>query len=168
MLRLINFNDKWKDYFIAEKQILLNALHRQKVLGIEHIGATSVVLCATAGTIDLMCIIPSMIEFLTIKNLLTTRGYQYLKSMSTDDCYTYARRNEKNQIVALVRVVEQASKIHQEIVLFREYLRENEKHALSYNAFRQALINQNVDAKKYQEIKKNYIESILHDFCRVK
>ena len=167
-MKLVNFSNKWKDYFATEKQILLSALHGQKVMGVEHIGATSVVLCATSGTIDLLCVIPNMIEFITIKNILASRGYQYLKSMSTDDCFTYARRNENNQIVCTVRVVEQASRIHQEIILFKEYLREREKHVLSYNLFRQTLIDQNIDAQKYQEIKRNYIRSILNDFCRVK
>lgn len=169
MLQLIDFSDKWKDYFAKEKQILLTALHGQKVLKIEHIGATSVVLCKTCGTIDLMCTIPSMIEFITIKNILCTRDYQYLPSMSTDDCYTFARRNENKQIVCTVRVVEQASRIHQEIILFKAYLREKEKHAIAYNEFRKTLLKQvGGDAKKYQETKKNYIKSILHDFCEVR
>ena len=135
---------------------------------IEHIGATSVVLCKTCGTIDLLCSIPSKIDFVTIKNLLVSRGYQYLASMSNEDCYTFARRNEKNQIVSLTRVVEQASKVYQELILFKHYLREKEKHVLTYNQFRKALLEQcGGDAKQYQQIKKNYIESILNDFCKV-
>ena len=169
MLRLIEFNDKWKDYFDLEKQNLLNALRGQKILSIEHIGATSVVLCKTCGTIDLLCVLHSKIDFITIKNLLCVNGYQYLASMSNDDCYTFARRNENKQIVAIIRVVEQASTIHKEIILFKGYLREKEKHVAAYNEFRKALLQQcGGNAKKYQEIKQNYIKSILHDFCEVR
>ena len=169
MLKLIDFNDNWKEIFLKEKEELLRALRGQKVLEVEHVGATSVVLCKTCGTIDLLCSIQSKLDFITIKNLLVTRGYQYLASLSTDDCYVYARRNEKKQIVSLTRVVEQASTIHKEIVLFKHYLREKEKHVRTYNQFRQALLQQcGGDAKKYQETKRNYIKSILNDFCEVR
>ena len=169
MLKLVDYCDSWKDAFQNEKKILLLALRGQKVLEVEHIGATSVVLCKTCGTIDILCSIVSKYDLETIKNILTTRDYQFLKSQSTDDCYVFARRNQKNQIVALVRIVEQASKEYKEIILFKHYLREKEKHVLTYNQFRKALLEQcGGDAKQYQQIKKNYIESILHDFCEVR
>ena len=169
MLKLVDYCDSWKDAFLDEKKKLLAALHGQRVLGIEHVGATSVVLCKTCGTIDIVCLIPSKYELETIKNILSTSGYQYLKSMSTDECYTFARRNEKKQIVALIKVMEQASKIYKEIILFKHYLRERESHVLTYNQFKKALLEQcGGDVKQYQKIKKNYIESILHDFCEVR
>ena len=169
MLKLVDYCDNWKDAFLNEKKILSTALHGQRVLGIEHVGATSVVLCKTCGTIDIMCLIPSKYELETVKNILTTRGYQYLPSMSNEDCYTFARRNEKKQIVALIKVVEQASRIYKETILFKHYLRERESHVLTYNQFKKALLEQcNGDVKQYQKIKKNYIESILHDFCEVR
>ena len=169
MLRLVDYCDSWKDAFLEEKKRLLIALHGQKDINVEHVGATSVVLCKTCGTIDLMCAIPSKYELETIKNKLTSRGYQFLSSMSTDDCYSFARRNENKQIVALIKVVEQASKLFKEAILFKGYLREREDHVLTYNQFRKALLEQcNGDVKQYQKIKKNYIESILHDFCEVR
>ena len=169
MIRLVDFNDHWKNFFSKEKNMLLDALRGQKVLGVEHIGATSVVLCKTCGTIDLLCIIPSKIEFITIKNLLVSKGYQYLQSMSNDECYTFARRNDKNQIVSITRVIEQASVFHKEVVLFKGYLRESDRNVRDYNNFRKALLeNCGGDAKEYQKVKQNYIRSILHDFCEVK
>lgn len=169
MIRLIDYSDNWMKFFLKEKEILLNALRGQRVTEVEHIGATSVVLCKTCGTIDLLCTIPSSNEFFTIKNLLTTRDYQYIGSMSSDDCFTFARRNENKQIVSMVRVVEQASRVHKEIILFKAYLRQTDKHVYAYNEFRKALLQQcGGDAKKYQSVKKNYIESILHDFCEVR
>lgn len=169
MLKLVDYCDGWQKIFLEEKKKLLVALHGQRVLGVEHVGATSVVLCKTCGTIDILCLIPSKYELETIKNILSTRGYQFLKSMSTDECYTFARRNEKKQIVALVKVIEQASRFYKETILFKHYLREKEKHVLTYNQFRKALLEQcGGDVKQYQQTKKNYIESILHDFCEVR
>ena len=169
MLKLVDYCDNWKDVFLEEKKMLLLALRGQRVLNIEHVGATSVVLCKTCGTIDLLCSIASKYDLETIRNILTSRNYQFLQSMSNDECYTFARRNEKKQIVALIRVVEQASKIYKETILFKHYLRETEDHVLTYNQFRKALLEQcDGDVKQYQKIKKNYIESILHDFCEVR
>lgn len=168
MLKLIEFNDHWKDCYVREKRKLLATLKGQKISNIEHIGATSVVMCQTCGTIDVLCSIPNKIEFTTIKNILVANGYQYLASMSSDDCLVLARRNNNKRIVSLVRVVEHASKTHKEHILFKYYLREKESHVKIYNDFRKTLLLQcGGDAKEYQKVKKNYIESILHDFCKV-
>ena len=50
MLKLVDYCDSWKDAFQNEKKELLLALRGQKVLEVEHVGATSVVLCKTCGT----------------------------------------------------------------------------------------------------------------------
>ena len=168
MIQLIPFNNKWKDFFNREKKMLLNVLKGQQVIEVEHIGATSVLLCETAGTIDLLCTIQNKYDLTTIKNLLVINGYQYIPSFSDLECFFFIRRNKKKQIVATIRVVEQASLIHKQMILFKYYLREKRSHVKSYNSFREALLkNCEGDPKKYREVKGNYIASILNDFCKV-
>ena len=168
MIELVDFNNRWKDCFLNEKKILSNALKGQPVVEIEHIGATSVVLCKTAGTIDLLCSIQNKIEFITIKNILMKKGYQYIESLSNLDCYTYVRRNNKKQIIATVRVVEHASKTYKEAILFKYYLREKISHVKAYNKLRQTIIEeQNGNVEAYFKVKRNYIKSVINDFCKV-
>ena len=169
MMKLIDFSNNWKNYFTKEKELLLNALEGHPVLEVEHIGATSVVLCKTCGTIDLLCSIQSSVEFFSYKNILTRRGYQFINSLSNNDCFVFVRRNEKKQIVSLIRLVEHASETYKKIILFKYYLKEKTAHVMAYNQFRETLLAQvGDDAKKYQQIKANYIESILAEFCEIK
>lgn len=168
MVKLVDFNNKWKDCFLNEKKILSHALKGQPVVEIEHVGATSVVLCKTAGTIDLLCSIQNKLDFITFKNILVRKGYGYVASLSNEDCYVYVRRNSKQQIIATVRVVEHASLTYKKIILFKYYLREKISHVKAYNELRQTIIdNKDGDAASYYKIKVNYIESVINDFCKV-
>ena len=169
MIQLVKFNNNWKLYFQHEKKLLSKALNGQQIVDIEHIGATSVVLCQTCGTIDLVCSIPNKIELITLKNILERKGYQYIDNLSNQDCFLFIRRNKNKQIVATIRLVEHASIEYNKLILFKYYLKERKSHVLAYNTFRQTLLEQyEGDAKKYQAVKKSYIESILNDFCEIK
>ena len=168
-MELLKFNNDWKHFFEAEKEILSNALKGQKICSIEHIGATSLVMCKTAGTIDLMLSIPSSIDFVTIKNILERKGYKCDEEKSDYiNLMYFVRRNQKRAIVATVRLVEQGSIAHRELIGFKFYLKENQLHVKKYNEYRESLIKNNGSISEYQNAKSAYIESILKDYCVIK
>ena len=123
MPNLLPFDNRWKKYFAKEKELLSKALVGQKINSIEHIGATSVVMCGTYGTIDLLLAIPSYLDFLTIKNLLDKKGYEFIQRGSLLEELFFVRRNEKKQIVATIRLVEYASQKYKEYETFKIYLK---------------------------------------------
>ena len=170
MMKLLEFNNNWKHFFNSEKELLSKALANQEISNIEHIGATSVVMCATAGTIDLLLSIPNSIDFVTIKNILVRKGYKFIEDKSDYfNLMYFVRKNTKGGIVATLRLVEHSSKTHREILAFKYWLQENRIHVNKYNEFRRTLIEKcGNDIKKYQDTKKGYIESVLNDFCVIK
>ena len=170
MRQLLPFSNNWKDYFAQEKALLLRALQGQKVSKIEHVGATSVVLCGTAGTIDVLLGIPNSLDLITIKNILVRKGYRFIEGQSDYlNMLFFVRRNQNNQIVATIRVVEYGSDVYNRIMAFKYYLKERDANVKTYNDFRNALLEKtNGDMPQYQKVKQDYIESVLHDFCEFK
>ena len=169
MSHLLSFDNNWKNYFLKEKEILLNALEGQRVNEVLHIGATSVVMCKTAGTIDLLCAIPSTIELYTIKNILTHKGYQCVGSIGNFEGMYFVRRGQKKRIVATVRVVQYASTKYLSILSFMHWLHETQTHVEKYNNFREEALEQySGNRAKYEAVKQNYIRSIIDTRCEIK
>ena len=168
MLRLYGFNNKWKLYFRNEKALLLDALENHKYIKIEHIGATSIVLGDTCGTIDLLLSIRSKVDFFTIKNQICRKGYEFVPTKSDNDMFFFIRRNSKREIIATIRLVEYASDIYNRIKMFQFYLREKDEHVLKYNEFKHALVMKDKkNIKQYEDAKKAYIQSKLEMHCKI-
>ena len=169
MGRLVKFNNNWKQMFKSEHDMLLDALGDFKVENIEHIGATSVVLCDTYGTIDLLLSIQSYLNLVMVKNILIQKGYEYIPHLSDDMKDIFMIRKDKDgRIVATIHIVEYASVRYQEYLLFKYHLREG-SNALRYNETREAMLeNCNGDIKEYRKQKSEYIRYILTNFCRTK
>ena len=153
MFRFYKFSESWSAFFQKEKAILSNALSDQKISKIEHIGATSVVLSNTAGTIDILLSIPSALDLFTFKNLLSVRGYFFVADKSSNTVFFFLRRDENGHIVATVRLVEFASDDYNKFKLFKFYLKEKDEHVLKYNDFRYTLaVNCNGDRQEYAKL----------------
>ena len=168
-MKLVKFSNNWKHFYAIEKEQLLKALNGQQISDIEHIGATSVVMCETAGTIDLLITIPNNLDFVTIKNILVKKGYSFDESKSDYLNIMYLTRKNNKGIVATVRIVEQGSIMHRSIIGFKYWLQESRIHVNKYNEFRRVLIEKcGNDISLYQSTKSGYIESIVNDFCVIK
>lgn len=161
------FDDKWKICFSIEKKKLEEKLKGFDVASIEHIGATSVILCGTLGTIDIVVSLNSIVEVTTVKNYLCKNGYEAIEKGCGNSQAFLVRRNDKNEIVATIRVVPNCSKQYIKLIAFKYYLRQNKNNALKYNEFRQALLETcGNNLAKYKEVKANYINSILEEHCK--
>ena len=168
MIQLYTFNDNWRLLYNREKHMVSAALKGHKISSIEHIGATSVVLCNTSGTIDVLVSIPSILDLFTIKNALSkVSGYECVEHKSNNHLLFFVRRNERKQIVATIRIVEYASAEYNKILSFKYYLKQKNSNVIRYNQFRQALAEhyQN-DYRGYQKAKESYIQSILEEYCK--
>lgn len=156
----VPYNDKWPEYFQNEKNKLINVLKNFDIQRIEHIGATSVLLCGTAGTIDVLISIPSSLDLFTISNFLNAHGYEYVEHKSTPNCQMLVRRNVKNEVIATFRVVEFASDTYNTIMSFKHYLKGLVENRRKYDEFRKTLLeNKNIKYQEYQNRKVNYIKS---------
>lgn len=167
MDKLIQFNNKWKNMFAIEQDMILAALGDYKIEKIEHIGATSVVLCGTYGTIDILLSVQDRMNLVVVKNILVGKGYEYVAHLSDDmkDIFMI-RKDDKGRIVATIHIVEYASVTYQEYILFKFHLREG-NNAIKYNKTREAILEKcDGDHKEYRKQKAEYIRYILANFCK--
>jgi len=161
---LKKYDDRWPILFKEEKDSLIEKLKPFKIEGIEHIGATSVLLCKTAGTIDIMVALQSKMDLLSVKNYLCKNGYEEIPHLNKRNCLFLVRRNKSKQIVSTLRLVEYASDEYIKIVSFKQYLKGHKKYRNKYNEFRKTLLEQeDMTMFKYNQIKANYICSKLEE-----
>lgn len=162
---LTKYNDRWFKCYEKEKELLESKLANFHVASIEHIGATSAVLCDTLGTIDILVGIDDIVELDTIKHHLKHNGYDLIKNASTRTSLYFVRREEKG-IVCTVRVLVNGSKQYQYILAFRNYLRANKYRALRYNEYRKTVLEGcKGNLAVYAKFKANFIQSIIEEFC---
>ena len=166
-MELKQYNPKWKIAFRKESESITKLLTGQKIAKIEHIGATSVLNCSTLGTIDILLSLQDHLDFITVKNILSKNGYEFIKKKSNDfEDLFFIRRNEKKQIVSTLHLVHYASITYQQYILFKFYLEEG-SNVLKYNKRREdALKAGKGDVKEYQKDKIDYIKYVLNNFCR--
>lgn len=167
-LEFKKYNDYWYKCFEIEKNLLLEKLKGFNVGSIEHIGATSVVLCDTLGTIDILVGINDPAEFPVVSDVLSKNGYELVEKGSSKVKLFFVRRDEKG-IVGTIRVVVNGGPLCQRYIAFRDYLRSNKHCAIKYNLYRKtALESCNNDLHAYNKTKANFIESILQEYCEFK
>ena len=170
-MKLLDFNDNWKEYFNSFEEELLVLFKGQKVNTIEHIGATSVVLCKTAGCVDILVSIPSAIDFVTLKNILLQNGKGYSFVVTRSNYLTqmfFIKRNKKHEVVATIRIVEYAGETYNRIKGFQQYLKQKMDHVIKYNEFKQiALDKYRGNNLGYQKAKENYIKEIVDSFTKI-
>ena len=164
---LKKYNDKWPEFFDYEKKMVSKYLSRFHVDSIEHIGATSACLCDTTGTIDVLIGLNSFTEVGSVTKKLSENGYTVVDKLSTPTCAFLYRKNADGNIVATFRICENASLTFLKFLGFKFYLSGDPKNAVKYNEFRKTLIEEcKGNIKVYNQIKANYINSIIDEFCK--
>lgn len=165
-IKLIKFNEAWAELFLREKKNIKKALGNLHVDSIEHIGATSAVVCSTAGTIDVLVGMNLYSEIESAVKKLENSGYIYKPELSNEKMSFMIHKDTDGNVVATVRIVVNASLTYQRYLGFKYYLTECAENAVKYNKFRETLLDAcKGDAKTYNRIKSNYIQNILDDLC---
>lgn len=156
-LKFVEYNPMWADLFLEEKQ-KLEAVLRDRVLDIQHIGSTSIPGMIAKPILDLSIAVDNFETAHNCIEPITSLGYQYLGE------YGIARRHYfiKNQPrTHQIHVFEIASWQWQRHLLLRDYLIQYPEKAQAYADLKRKLYQEyKGDRAAYQEGKDEFLTQL--------
>lgn len=166
---VVPYSSNWALIF-QELSNTFNVHLKDFIIGIEHIGSTSVPGLSAKPIIDLDIIIKDKTNFKEIIRILKELGYNYLGEMGIVGRDAFERISDLSPVDGSGRrwlrhhlyVCTQDSMGLKNHILFRDYLRSNQKVALEYGAIKMELAKKHpFDIDSYIEGKTDFIISIL-------
>lgn len=162
-IEVVSYDKNWKNDFLKIKEELFAVL-KDLIIGIEHIGSTSVEGLSSKPCIDLDIIIKDYEVFDNVKKALGKIGYIYEGDLGIKDriAFTYIDKpHVKNHHLYVCPIYSEELKRH---LIFRDYLRRNIDDRLKYEQIKIEgvfLYPNNID--KYIEHKSKVIKDIYRE-----
>jgi len=159
---VLPYDLKWSEKFEKIRACLEKVLG-DTILGIEHVGSTSVEGLAAKPTIDLDVIIESYDNFEEVKARLESLGYHYEGDLGIEDRHAFAYdENEKKEF--LIHHLYVCPKYSEELrrhLFFRDYMRTHKEDVDKYSEVKlQAAKLYPTDIHSYIEHKSSCITEI--------
>jgi GrpB-like predicted nucleotidyltransferase (UPF0157 family) len=165
------YNPNWKKDFNDIKNVINEALINLNV-HIEHVGSTSIPNLAAKPIIDIDIVFNTPKEFEAIKSRLEKIGYYHNGNQGIPDREVFKRdkTDAKHEILDSIThhlyVCKRDSEALQRHILFRDYLKTNEKVRIQYQNLKYALAEEaHQDKKKYAALKeekaREFIDGII-------
>lgn len=157
-IELVEYTDKWIEYYKIEKKIICNLL---EVKSISHIGSTSIKNIIAKPIIDIA------IELYDIKNInkiakkLGTIGYEY-RGENGIKGRAYFIKKEDSKTLFHIHAYLKEDRNYENHLLFRDYLKANSNYMDEYTKLKILLKKRyGNDREKYTKGKAEFINKIL-------
>ena len=152
------YNPEWAGQYEYEKEQLCNALG-DAVLGIEHIGSTSIPGIWAKTIVDIMIGVKSLpLEKSQICKVIEL-GYEYLGEAGVSGRIYFRKRFPK---AYNVHITQFGNLIWNNNILLRDFLRSNKDEAMRYSELKKMIISEGVNnLLEYSERKADFINEIL-------
>ncbi len=168
---LQKYRPEWAKDFQAIRRVLRKTLSN-KNLQIEHVGSTSIEGLAAKPIIDIDIVYTTQQDFENIKAQLEDVGYYHNGNQGIEDREVFKRVKMQQKHVILDRIrhhLYACSEKSEELkrhLLFRDYLRANEKSRVAYEVLKFEIAKAaNGDTKRYAKMKemraRTFVEKIL-------
>lgn len=164
-IELVNPNPNWKNIFEQEKQ-QINEKIGDKIIGIEHVGSTSIPNIKAKSYIDISIKIPKENLFdKKIINALQSLNYHFFRQSGKGIDYMifvkgYNLNGEKEQIFHIHMCPPEHEMLNQ--IIFRNYLTTNTKRAKEYERLKTELaIKYKNDRVGYRVAKGDFIAETM-------
>lgn len=162
-VKLEEHNPEWSSIFAKEKELLINAL-KGYLLGIEHIGSTSIPALKAKPIIDIEVGIDGIDDLRKVERIVTILkgiGYEWRRQNSLPDHHIFAKGSEEKRTEYL-HLVEYKGNIWLNDIRFRDYLRNSPKAAFEYEHLKVELsLKYPSDREKYTKGKGTFFNKIL-------
>jgi GrpB-like predicted nucleotidyltransferase (UPF0157 family) len=146
--------------FQAEKKMIEQRLG-DLVEEIHHIGSTSIVGIKAKPEIDLLIIVKSTNQIDTIESVMSTLGYDARGECGIPGRY-YFSKNVKGKRTHKAHLCTRSHRLAQELIVFRDYLRDHPKEAKIYESLKIGLAkNGSAVTREYLDGKEGYIRGII-------
>lgn len=129
---VVPYNEQWKKDFDTIKQYLLTAL-KDTIIGIEHIGSTSVDGLYAKPIIDIDVVIKDYSVFDTVVEKLATLGYIHEGNLGIKDREAFDYKADVDLPKHHLYVCPEFSAELRRHIAFRDYLRNNPEAVLKYS-----------------------------------
>lgn len=154
---LSNYDSNWPYLFCQEARIIKD-IFKERLLGIEHIGSTSIPNLVAKPIIDIMIGLPDFYLSHTDLLILSQFNYEYLGEAGVPGRH-YLRKRQNHKFNLAITVFR--SKIWNDNIKFREYLKSTPEIAAKYGRLKQEIIKDNPNLLKYSQRKSSFIQSII-------
>lgn len=161
---VVPYNETWKSDFEEIKKEIEMAIGHW-IVGIEHVGSTSVEGLSAKPCIDIDVIIKDYSIFDTVVSKLETIGYIHEGNLGIKDREAFKYSNKSHLKTHHLYVCPQYSKELHRHIIFRDFLRSNTEAVKKYSLVKEigAQLFPN-DIDKYMEYKSSCIEE-LYTLC---
>ncbi len=161
---VLPYNVQWKDDFEKIKSEIINAIG-DLIIGVEHVGSTSVEGMSAKPCIDLDVIIKDYSDFDIIVSRLEMIGYIYEGNLGIKDREAFKYFNKPHLRTHHLYVCPQKSEELYRHIAFRDFLRSNVDAVKKYSYVKEMAARLFPhDIEKYMEYKSPCIEE-LYTLC---
>lgn len=160
---IVEYDLGWQTLFAAEAGRIKEALDKNILVAIEHIGSTAVPGLAAKPIIDLMVGVRSLVDAQSAISPLEALGYVYWQENPHPDRMFFVKGMPPygKQRTHHVHIVEVNGEFWQRL-LFRDYLRTHEDEAQRYEALKRELAARfHNDRERYTDGKSEYIQAVM-------
>lgn len=162
-VEIVDYDLRWPKLFKDERKLILGAIGHI-IVGIEHIGSTSVPSLGSKPTIDILVAINHLDDAKKCIYPLKKIGYKYkpeLEAQIPDRRYFHKGEPPREQHYHL-HMAELKSEFWKRHLLFRDYLRAHPKIAKEYEKLKKQLaVEYGLNREGYTEAKTPFIKSIV-------
>ena len=153
------FHEDLSQKFLEEKARLEKVLPEDTT--IEHVGSTAVGI-EGKNIVDILVGVESQAEMAKVRNILAENGYVEGHDTHPDRIFMATRSGETGEGDFHVHICPRRANTYQDMILFRDYLREHPDTAQEYAAEKHKCAKQaGFDRKKYKALKSKYVEKLL-------
>lgn len=157
-IEVIDYQPVWVDEFYSYAE-RLRPLLEGLVVGIEHIGSTSVVGLAAKPIVDIDIVISSRVVLEQVLHKLATAGYQHTGNNGVPGREAFKWPNGKRHHLYVCAV--NAPNLHNHLI-FRDYLRAHSEVADIYGQLKKRLAQKyRQDAESYSKAKTEFIQQTV-------
>ena len=151
-------NPEWFEQFEFEKKQLCGMLG-DAILGIEHIGSTSIPGIWAKPIVDILIGVKSLQLETFIIDKVIELGYEYFGEAGISGRFYFRKRFPEEYNVHITQI---GNVIWNNNIILRDYLRNNKDEARKYSDLKQNIISQGVDTLlEYSDRKSSYISELL-------
>jgi len=160
-VKLIADHKKWKELFEKEKKTLLSIFEDLEIQ-IEHVGSTAIPGVLAKPIIDMMLGFSKPEQTEIIYKKLEELGYEDRGERGVPGRRLFVKGPEEKRTHYL-HVTKIDNSFWQEHIIFRDYLRQNQKGRDEYNKLKQDLAEKFSDKRElYTKAKSDFIQNIIN------
>jgi GrpB-like predicted nucleotidyltransferase (UPF0157 family) len=160
---ITDYNPKWAELYLLEKQSIIRTLGPEQILSIEHIGSTAVPGLCAKPTIDILIEVRDFTDLDLIKENLEKIRYQYIpKPENPPPHMMFAKGYTKTGISGQTFHIHIRFAGEWDEIVFRDYLISSTETSLEYGDLKRKLADKfKNNREEYTENKTAFIRQIV-------